>query len=190
MDDRIGAHTLTGLIVGELIAVLIGDILLQFVLPAFGKSRVLKDAFEDELTPVALYLGLPTESLGERIGLIGEVFTLILKFLDDVSKGMTLFGLGLVGLCHLLLERLYLLLQRREDDLEVLFLLLCDLVALLLDDLLCYEAELLTQLFSLLLLRFGQFGQLPTKPLTLLTHGRNSYSSILGLLLTLLQSRA
>ena len=105
-------------------------------------------------------------------------------------KGVTLLGLGVVGLSHLFLERLYLLLERREDTLEVFFLLLRDLVALLFYDLLRNEAELLTQHLPLSLFGLRQFGQLSTKPFALLTHLCHIYAGLLRLPLALLQSRA
>ena len=99
---------------------LITQRLLHEVMLATNETTLIKDALEDQLTPVALHLAIATQGTREAGSLLTDLLTAEDKLLDGVLEVEAFARLFLIGLIDLLAEALEILTQWGEGFLRTL----------------------------------------------------------------------
>ena len=87
---------------------------------ATNEPALIKDALEDQLSPVTLHLAIATQGTCETGGLLTDLLTAEDELLDGVLEVEAFARLLLVGLIDLLPKALEILTQRREGLLRTL----------------------------------------------------------------------
>ena len=134
-------------------ALLILDVVLQFVVLALAQARVLQQLRKDHLTPVALNLGVALQGV-RQVRRLGRNLTVELhQPLEFVFQRAALLGLLRVDPLNTLAELAYVVLEGLEDCIHRLAVLLLEAAALLPQHIPRQGAELLPQRLLHLLLR-------------------------------------
>ena len=158
---------------------LITQRLLHEVMLATNEPALIKDALEDQLTPVTLHLAITTQGTCEAGGLLTDLLTAEDELLDGVLEVEAFACFFLIGLIDLLTEALEILTQRREGLLRTLV----EVFGTLAHDVIRDSTEAIAQLFGELALLRLELLQLGSETCTLGLDGSKAHSSFISLLL-------
>ena len=158
---------------------LITQRLLHEVMLSSDEPALIKDALEDQLTPVTLHLAITTQGTCEAGGLLTDLLTAEDELLDGVLEVEAFACFFLIGLIDLLTEALEVLTQRREGLLRTLV----EVFGALAHDVIRYGTEAIAQLFGELALLCLELLQLGGEAVTLGLDGSKAHSGLISLLL-------
>jgi hypothetical protein len=114
MDNDIGLQQL---------AFAISEAALCVIFEPFAQAGLLEDAFQDNLTPGALRLGVTLECLGQVFGVFTNLLVELLKTLYFFDQRVAFFAFGGVNVGDFFLEIGNLLFERCQDCGQVGFAL-------------------------------------------------------------------
>ena len=153
--------------------------LLHEVMLATNEPALIKDALEDQLTPVTLHLTITTQGTCEAGGLLTDLLTAEDELLNGVLEVEAFACFFLISLIDLLTEALEILTQGREGLLRTLV----EVFGTLAHDVIRYGTEAITQLFGELALLCLELLQLGGEAGTLSLDGSKAHGRFISLLL-------
>ena len=143
------------------------------------EPALIKDALEDQLTPVALHLAIATQGTCEAGSLLTDLLTAEDELLDGVLEVEAFARLFLISLIDLLPEALEILTQRGESLLRTLV----KVFGTLAHDVIRYGTEAIAQLFGELALLCLELLQHGSETCALGPDGSKAHGGFISLLL-------
>ena len=143
------------------------------------EPALIKDALENQLSPVALHLAITTQGTCEAGSLLADLLTAEDELLDGVLEVEAFACFFLISLINLLPEALEILTQRREGLLRTLV----EVFGTLAHDVICDSTEAIAQLFGELAFLGLELLQLGGEAGTLGLDGSKAHGRFISLLL-------